>query len=56
MKLSQAIKILSFLKQDNLIDANIHDLFLKSRIFYDYAKREMISEQIDEFEETISLE
>ena len=56
MKLSQAIKILSFLKQDNHIDENIHDLILKGRIFYDYAKREMISEQIDELEETISLE
>jgi HD-GYP domain-containing protein (c-di-GMP phosphodiesterase class II) len=51
MNLSQAIKILGFLKQDGHIDPDIHDLFLKSRIFYNYAKKEMAPEQIDELGE-----
>ncbi len=50
MKLSQAIKILGFLKKDKHIDADIHDLFLESRIFYDYAQKQMAPEQIDELE------
>ncbi len=50
MKLSQAIKILGFLKKDKHIDADIHDLFLESRIFYDYAQEQMAPEQIDELE------
>ena len=48
MNLSQAIKILGFLKKDNHIDPDIHDLFLKSGIVSSYAKKEMAPEQIDE--------
>jgi len=47
MKLSQAVKILGFMKEDNHIDPDIYDLFVKSRIYYDYAKKEMAARQID---------
>ena len=52
MKLSQAIKILGFMKKDKHIDADVHDLFLKNRLFYDYAEKEMAQSQIDEVEIT----
>jgi HD-GYP domain-containing protein (c-di-GMP phosphodiesterase class II) len=48
MKLSKAVKILEFMKQDKHIDGDIFDLFLESRLFYEYAKNQMASEQIDE--------
>ncbi len=48
MNLSQAIKILGFLKKDKHIDPDIHDLFLERRLFYKYAQKEMAPEQIDE--------
>ncbi|MBU4067179.1 MAG: HD domain-containing protein [Proteobacteria bacterium] len=47
MNLSQAIKIMGFMKNDNHIDPNIFDLFIKSGLYYDYAKKEMNPEQID---------
>ena len=53
MNLSQAIKILGFLKKDKHIDPDIHDLFLERRLFYEYAKKEMAPEQIDEVEITV---
>ena len=53
MNLSQAIKILGFLKKDKHIDPDIHDLFLERRLFYEYAQKEMAPEQIDEVEITV---
>jgi len=47
MKLSQALKILGFMKKDKHIDPDILDLFIESELYYDYAKREMRSEQVD---------
>ncbi len=47
MKLSQAVKIMGFMKKDRHIDPDIYDLFINNRLFYDYAKKEMFSEQID---------
>jgi len=47
MKLSQAVKIMGFMKNDNHIDPDIYDLFIKNRIYYDYATKEMTAEQID---------
>ena len=52
MNLSQAIKILGFLKKDRHIDPDIHDLFLERRLFHEYAQKEMAPEQIDEVEIT----
>ena len=48
MKLSQALKILSFMKKDRHIDPDIYDLVLKSKIFFDYAKANMNPDQLDD--------
>ncbi|MCF8068440.1 MAG: GAF domain-containing protein [Desulfobacterales bacterium] len=48
MPLSQAVKIMGFMKKDRHIDADIHDLFIDDKIYYDYAKKELNPEQIDE--------
>jgi len=45
--LSQALKILRFMKMDRHIDPDIHDLFINSRMYIDYAKKEMDPKQID---------
>lgn len=47
MSLSQAVKIMRFMKMDKHIDPDIYDLFISSRIHIDYAKKEMNPEQID---------
>lgn len=47
INLSLAIKIMEYMKKDKHIDSDIYDLFIKKRLFYDYAKKEMFSEQID---------
>lgn len=47
MKLSQSVKIMGFMKKDRHIDPDIYDLFMESRLFYDYAKKEMNPDQID---------
>ena len=48
MKLSQALKILSFLKKDGHIDPDIHDLVVNSDLLLEYAKTFMNPDQIDE--------
>ncbi len=47
MKLSQTIKILSSLRQDNKIDSDIYDLFINSNLYKEYAKKELNKDQID---------
>ncbi|MFA5905418.1 MAG: HD domain-containing phosphohydrolase [Desulfobacula sp.] len=47
MSLSQAIKILGFMKKDKHIDPDIFDLFTDSGTHLKYAKKEMTPEQID---------
>jgi HD-GYP domain-containing protein (c-di-GMP phosphodiesterase class II) len=47
MTLSQALGILSFMKKDNHLDADILDLFLENKTYLKYARKEMSSEQID---------
>ncbi len=46
--LSQSIKILSFMKKDEHIDADVFELFLKSGIYKKYAEKFLLPEQIDE--------
>jgi HD-GYP domain-containing protein (c-di-GMP phosphodiesterase class II) len=48
MKLSEAIRILSFMKKDHHIDGDIFDLFLASGLHQEYARRELIPEQRDD--------
>ncbi|HUH67258.1 MAG TPA: HD domain-containing phosphohydrolase [Syntrophales bacterium] len=45
--LSEAIKILGYMVKDNHIDADLFELFVKERIYLDYAKRELAPHQID---------
>jgi HD-GYP domain-containing protein (c-di-GMP phosphodiesterase class II) len=45
--LSEAIKIMSFMKKDQHIDAELFDLFLSSGVYLDYARQFMRPEQID---------
>lgn len=47
-KLSEAIKILSFMKKDGHIDGELFELFLKSGIYMEYAKKFLKPDQIDE--------
>ncbi len=46
--LSEAIRIMSFMKKDEHIDAEIFELFLRSGIYEEYAKHYLKPEQIDE--------
>ena len=46
--LSEAIKIMSFMKKDKHIDPDLFDLFLRSGVYRHYAERFMRREQIDE--------
>lgn len=53
--LSEAIRIMFFMKQDGHIDPELFDLFLRSRIYREYAERFMQPEQIDEVDITAYL-
>jgi HD-GYP domain-containing protein (c-di-GMP phosphodiesterase class II) len=46
--LSEAIKIMSFMKKDQHIDPDLFDLFLSTGVYREYAGRFMNPEQIDE--------
>jgi HD-GYP domain-containing protein (c-di-GMP phosphodiesterase class II) len=45
--LSEAIRIMSFMKKEQHIDAELFDLFLRSGAYREYAERFMRPEQID---------
>ena len=45
--LSEAIKIMSFMKKDQHIDPELFDLFLRSGVYREYAEQYMNPEQID---------
>jgi len=47
MPLSQALKIMGFMKKDNHIDGDIFDLFIEKKIYKKYAERELNPEQVD---------
>ncbi len=53
IKLSEALKIMALMKQDGQIDPEIYDLFIDSRIYYEYALKEMKKAQIDIQEKNI---
>ncbi len=46
--LSEALKIMSFMKKDQHIDADLFRLFLESGIYREYAERCLLPSQIDE--------
>jgi HD-GYP domain-containing protein (c-di-GMP phosphodiesterase class II) len=51
-KLSECMKIMGSMKMDNHIDPDIFDLFVKDKIYLDYAEKFLDPGQIDEIEET----
>ncbi|MBU1001830.1 MAG: response regulator [Proteobacteria bacterium] len=48
LPLSQAVKILGFMKKDRHIDPEVHDLFLSTGLFREYAELELNPDQFDE--------
>lgn len=50
--ISEAIKILSMLKMDEHIDGDLFELFLRSGVYLQYAKKYLKPEQIDEVDIT----
>ena len=46
--LSEAIKIMSFMKKDSHVDPDLFDLFLTSGVYKEYAKRYLSEDHIDE--------
>ncbi|MEM5529971.1 HD domain-containing phosphohydrolase [Gammaproteobacteria bacterium AS21] len=46
-KLSEAIKIMSFMKKGNHIDGALFDLFLRSGVYLEYAQKYLAADQID---------
>jgi len=50
--LSEAIHIMSRMKKDSHIDPDLFDLFMRSGVYREYARRFMKPEQIDEVHET----
>ena len=47
MKLSQAVKILGYMKKDKHIDPDLYDLFIESGLHKTYARMELSPGQID---------
>jgi HD-GYP domain-containing protein (c-di-GMP phosphodiesterase class II) len=45
--LSEALKIMSFMVKDGHIDKDLFDLFIKEKIYLDYARKELLPQQID---------
>ena len=46
--LSESIKIMSFMRDDNHIDSDLFEIFLTSGIYKEYAKEFLMQEQIDD--------
>jgi HD-GYP domain-containing protein (c-di-GMP phosphodiesterase class II) len=46
--LSEAIRIMSFMKRDGHIDPELFELFLRAGVYREYAKAHLRAEQIDE--------
>jgi hypothetical protein len=46
-KLSEVMKIMGFMVKDRHIEADLFDLFIKERIYLDYAKNELAPHQVD---------
>ncbi|MBJ95992.1 MAG: phosphohydrolase [Rickettsiales bacterium] len=50
-KLSEAMRIMGFMKKEHHLDPLIFDLFVRERVYLDYAQRFMEPEYIDEVDE-----
>jgi HD-GYP domain-containing protein (c-di-GMP phosphodiesterase class II)/HAMP domain-containing protein len=54
--LTESIRIMSFMKKDQHIDPDLFDLFLRSGVYKDYARRFLLPEQIDEVDVSAYLD
>ena len=48
--LSEALRIMSFMRNDKHIDAELFDLFIQSRVYLNYAEQFLAPSQIDEID------
>ena len=51
-KLSECLKIMGFMKKDNHIDPDLFDIFIKERVYMDYADEFLDAAQIDAIDES----
>ena len=49
-KLSESMKIMSFMVQDQHLDGELFRLFLESGVYKDYANKFLLPEQLDEID------
>jgi len=54
--LSEAIKIMGFMKKDNHLDPDLFDLFILSGVYKDYARKFLPESQIDQVDEQAALD
>ena len=52
-KLSECLKIMGRMKQDNHIDPDIFEIFIRDKVYLDYAEEFLDPEQIDEIDELL---
>jgi hypothetical protein len=52
-KLSECLRIMGVMKKENHIDPDIFDIFVKNKVYMDYAVEFLDPEQIDEIDESI---
>jgi len=50
MPLSKALTILGRMKEDNHVDPDLFDVFVREKVWLDYGKRFLDAEQVDEFD------
>lgn len=50
--LSEALKIMGFFKLEHHIDPDLFDIFIREKVYLDYARHYLSPEQIDEIEES----
>jgi len=53
LKLSEALALMNKFKQDNHIDADLFDVFVREKVYLNYAYRFMTPEQLDEVDESL---
>ena len=52
-KLSECLKIMGLMKQEDHIDPDIFEIFIKERVYMDYAEEFLDPEQIDDIDEDL---
>ncbi len=51
-KLSECLRIMGFMKQEDHIDPDLFDIFIRERVYLDYAREFLDPDQIDEIDES----